>query len=83
MDTKQEGGVDQRLVDLTRAIQVAYGSKKYLFWRSFLAGLFSGLGATIGVAIVLAAIAYLVRHLGGLPVIGDWLNALGNILPSN
>ncbi|HSX42376.1 MAG TPA: DUF5665 domain-containing protein [Candidatus Saccharimonadales bacterium] len=78
----EEKELEQHLQALTSAIQHTYGTTKALLWRSFLAGLLSGLGATIGVAIVLALIAYLVRHFGGLPVIGNWLSELGRVLPA-
>ncbi len=70
------------LDNLVSAIDKAYHQPKELAKRSFLYGLMSGLGATIGVAIVLALLAYLIRVLGGLPVIGQWLNELGRILPA-
>lgn len=46
-------------------------------------GLLSGLGATVGVAIVIALLGFLIRELGGLPVIGDWLNDVGRFLPKS
>ncbi len=80
---QEEQELEKHLEALTRAIKTTYGTTRLLLWRSFLAGLFSGLGATLGVAIVLALLAYLIRHLGGLPVIGDWLNQLGRVLPGS
>jgi hypothetical protein len=52
---------------LTKATDRAYGSMKRLMWRSFVAGIFTALGATIGVSIVLAVVAYLLSQLRGVP----------------
>lgn len=66
---------------LIAAIDKAYHNPGKLAARGFLMGLMSGLGATVGVAIVLAIIGLLISRFGGIPVIGDWLNELGRILP--
>lgn len=66
---------------LIRAIDKTYHHPGYLMWRGFLIGLASGLGATIGVAIVLALSGFILRELGGLPVVGDWLNSIRSSLP--
>ena len=77
-----EKELDEHLNALTSAIQKTYGTTNALVWRSFLSGLMSGLGATIGVSIIVVLIGYLIRHFGGLPVVGNWLNDLGRILPT-
>lgn len=66
---------------LISAIDKAYHNPGKLAARGFLMGLMSGLGATVGVAIVVGILGLLIRQFGGLPVIGDWLNELGRILP--
>lgn len=66
---------------LIAAIDKAYHNPGKLAARGFLMGLMSGLGATVGVAIVVGVLGLLIRQFGGLPVIGDWLNELGRILP--
>lgn len=72
----------KRIERLINAIDYAYHHPGALFWRGFLGGLASGLGATVGVAIVLTVLAFLLREFGGLPVIGDWLNAVDKALPT-
>lgn len=67
---------------LVRAIDSAYHNPGQLMWRNFLGGLFSGLGATIGVAIVVLILGFMIRQFGGLPIIGQWLNELGRVLPN-
>ena len=76
-DEEKENSINR----LIGAIDKAYHNPSQLVWRGFLVGLMSGLGATVGVALVLAIIGLLIRQFGGLPVVGDWLNELGQILP--
>lgn len=71
----------KRFDQLVAVIEKTYHSPGNLMWRSLLVGLLSGLGATFGVAIVLALLGFMLRELGGLPVIGDWLNDVSRILP--
>jgi len=53
---------------------------KWIYARYFCLGVCYGLGATIGVAIVIALVGVALRSLGGLPVIGEWLNGLSQNL---
>lgn len=76
-DEEKEKSIDRLIASLDKA----YHNPGQLAARGFLMGLMSGLGATFGVAIVVGIIGLLVRQFGGLPVIGDWLNDLGRILP--
>lgn len=71
----------EHIVRLIAAIDKTYHHPGYLAGRGFLIGLASGLGATVGVALVVALVGLLIRQLGGLPIIGDWLIDLGRILP--
>lgn len=71
----------QRLEQLALALDRVYSSPKELMKRGLLVGLFTGIGATIGASLVILAMGLLVRSLGGLPVIGDWLNTVSNSLP--
>lgn len=79
MDSKQQ----KTLEALTAAIEKVYTQPKRMMWRSFLMGLLSGLGATLGVAIVLTLLGYLIHAVGGLPVVGDWLTNVQRYLPGN
>ena len=78
MDEKES----QKLISqLVYAIDKAYHRTGYLMWRSFLTGLMSGLGATVGVAIVLTLLGVIIKQFGGLPIVGSWLDYVGRILP--
>lgn len=48
--------------------------------RSFTLGIATALGATIGLAIVITLLSYLIHSLGGLPGIGRWFGELGQFL---
>jgi len=71
----------KRFDQLVAVIEKTYHRPASLMGRGLLVGLMSGLGATIGVAIVLALLGFLLRELGGLPIIGEWLSDAGKILP--
>lgn len=73
----------KKLDRLITVIEKTYHHPGSLMWRSWISGLMSGLGATMGVAIILALVGFLIRQFGGLPVIGAWLNDLGRILPTH
>lgn len=79
LDKTEKEGMEN-LDRLVRAIDKAYHHPGPLVWRGFLIGLASGLGATIGVAVVLALVGFVLRELGGIPVIGDWLQGVSNTL---
>lgn len=70
-----------KVEQLVIALEKVYQRPGLIMWRGFLLGLFSGLGATIGVALVLGILGMLIRQFGGLPIVGDWLNGLDQILP--
>lgn len=73
---------DQELIEkLTKAIHHTYEKPHRTYIRSFGFGIAYGLGASIGVALVLAALSYALHILGGIPVVGDWLTGIGNNLP--
>ena len=71
----------QKLHNLIQAVERAYERPRLLAWRGFIYGLFTGLGATLGAALILTILTFFLRSLGGLPVIGEWFNAVGQNLP--
>ena len=79
LDPHEKEGMEN-LDRLVKAIDRAYHHPGPLVWRGFMIGLASGLGATLGVALVLGILGYFLRELGGLPFIGDWLQGVGNNL---
>lgn len=59
--TPQEEKIINRL---TRAVNLAYNSPGRLFWRGLLWGLGRGLGATLGLAMILGILVYTFRLTG-------------------
>ncbi len=51
-----------------------------IYFRYFFLGICYGLGATIGVALVLAVAGYVLRSLGVFSFIGDWINGIKDSL---
>ncbi|MBP9826909.1 hypothetical protein KBC99_00320 [Candidatus Saccharibacteria bacterium] len=56
-------------------------SRKRFAWINFRAGLYHGMGATVGVALAIVLIGFLVYMLGGLPYIGTFLRDLQQNVP--
>lgn len=71
---------DKSLLAFTQALDKAYGNWGYLIARSFVAGIFIGLGATVGFAIVVAVVGYILGVLEVVPVIGDFFSALNQFV---
>ncbi|MEK7548324.1 MAG: DUF5665 domain-containing protein [Patescibacteria group bacterium] len=80
---ESERDKDKHIQRLVEAIDRTYHHTGLLVWRGFLIGLASGLGATLGVAIVVAGAGILLRQLGGLPWIGQYLLNAVEFLPTN
>jgi hypothetical protein len=57
-------------------------ARKFGFTIRFIEGICYGLGATVGLAIVVAIISFSAGMFGGIPVVGNWLIELGKALHS-
>ena len=74
-------------VDSTKALGIfANALEKYyngwtsLIARSFVGGLFTALGATIGLAIVITLASIILEWLGVLPVVGEFFSRINEVL---
>lgn len=63
-----------------RLFERTYGNWSGIAGRSFVSGVFTGLGATVGVAIVLVLAGYILEHLGVLPIVGAFFQRLDQFL---
>lgn len=69
----------QEIKRLNHVINRLY--KQQSLWHSFLRGILSGLGSVLGATIIVALIAYLLRNINLVPIIGDWLSQIfANVL---
>ena len=73
---------EKLLINFLIALDKAYGSWSYLAGRSFLAGIFIGLGATVGFALVIVIIGYILNVLGVIPVVGDFFTNINEFIGS-
>ncbi|MEI7603967.1 MAG: DUF5665 domain-containing protein [bacterium] len=64
---------EQKLEVLASMLDKAVLSYPHLIKRSFIAGIFTGLGATVGVTVVFALIVWFLSIIGGVPFLRDWL----------
>lgn len=71
-ESEKEG--NEKIDKLVQSLNKLYPSIKQLIWRSFLQGIFVGLGTTIGVSIVLAILTYTISQLKLIPVFKDIIN---------
>ncbi|MDD5605898.1 MAG: DUF5665 domain-containing protein [Patescibacteria group bacterium] len=76
---KPEAG-EKHIVALTRAVDKAYGSWRHLIARSFVSGVFVGLGATVGFALVIALVGYILGALEVVPIIGEFFANLNEFV---
>jgi hypothetical protein len=59
-----------------RGVTAVYRSKHHLMLVNFLGGIAWGFGTVIGATIVVALVLYLLQALGGLPIIGSYINSV-------
>ena len=51
-------------------------SKSKIFFKSFIGGIGWAAGATFGFAVLLTVVSFLMRMLGGMPLVGDFFAGL-------
>ena len=73
----QSKAIDQHLADLNnhKLIQV-YNSIPKLLWFQLLKGIALGLGSVLGASVVLSGLVYLLSQFEFIPVIGEWVTAI-------
>ena len=77
--------LSNKMAFLTMAIERTYPNMKHLAWRSFYSGIFTGLGATVGLALVLLLLGFIINLLGGVPFLHDIIvkSNLDNLVQTN
>ncbi len=70
----------QTLGQFANALEKYYNSWGNLIARSFVSGLFTALGATVGLALVLGLASLILDKLDILPVVGDFFSRINGVL---
>lgn len=70
---------DTKLEKLLKSLDRVYPSTTQLIWRSFLHGLFTALGATIGLAIIVSIVTYILTQAKFIPY--QYRNEMQQVLP--
>ena len=79
-DNKSEKEIIKATRRLVDALEVVYNKPGLIFWGGVIKGIGYGLGATIGVALVILFLSWLTRQLGGIPALTEWLNTFNQNL---
>ena len=82
--SKPQSTREQQL-DASRAAASLVGAEEFMellndrwrfAWLNFRAGIYRGIGLTIGVALIIVALGWAVTVFGGLPYIGDFFRSI-------
>lgn len=63
-----------------RDVFMTMTNPKRLLWLNFVAGVARGLGLTVGTAIVLAILFFILKSFVSLPIIGEYINDLIDLI---
>jgi hypothetical protein len=63
--------------------EAIHRSRKEIMWNNFLGGISWGLGATIGVSVILAMLGFIVSKLDLVPVIGTFVSNIMDFVTKN
>jgi hypothetical protein len=55
-------------------------STRRQIWSAFVRGIFMGFGSVVGATVVVALVLWLLHTLGGLPVVGQYLQGAGDTI---
>ena len=72
---------DLNLDQIVRSIERVYPSTAEMIFRSFLHGLFTALGATVGLALVVSLITYLITRVNFIPK--EYQQEIKQVLPED
>ena len=67
--TTEDQLLKSKLIHFMKAVEEINPSTKQLIWKSFLRGLFFGLGTTLGVSVVLALLTFILNQIAQVPAL--------------
>ncbi len=70
---------NKKIESIVAAIEKVYPSTAQMIWRSFLQGLFVALGATVGLAIVISVVTYILTRAQFIPK--EYREQIRQVLP--
>jgi hypothetical protein len=73
---------DPELTTIDKGPYAVYRSKRQLMAANFLGGIAWGFGTVMGATILVALVLFLLQVLGGLPLIGSYINAFTEAVTS-
>lgn len=73
---------EKAVLNFLQIAEKYYGDWKTLMLRSFVSGVFTALGATVGFAVIIWVVSGILNQLGVLPVVGEFFRDLNNLLQS-
>lgn len=76
-----QDSLDKNIQETNRLLETLI--KRTNLWYRFVAGLMQALGATVGLAIILAILSYLLSRVQLVPIIGNWISDIANQALSN
>lgn len=83
---KKIDDINEKL-DKSRIIEISYvlGNKREIIKRNFLAGISRGVGISIGITLISAAIVYFLQKIIilNIPVLGDYISDIVSIVQKN
>lgn len=71
---------ERAVTSFIRALDRAYSDWRTLIARAFVTGMFTALGATVGLALILYLIGVILTKLGVLPGVGEFFARLNEIV---
>ncbi|MCE9557940.1 MAG: DUF5665 domain-containing protein [Armatimonadetes bacterium] len=73
---------DQKLDQLIQAVDRAYNRPRLMMWRSFVIGVMTALGATVGTAIIFTILIAILNSLGGVELFKPTVDRIqGLVIP--
>jgi hypothetical protein len=78
--TENEQEIIKTTKRLIATLEVVYNKPGLLFWQGFIRGVGYGLGATIGAALVILFLSWLLQQFVGIPNFADWAKQLNQNL---
>ncbi len=83
MGQKPKIKVDPKnIISLDGVMELIQNPRK-LMWVNFKAGFMRGFAGVIGAALAIVLIGFLVAKLGGIPLIGEFLQRIGDAIKSS